>query len=78
MPSSWERVERVGGRLVLLPWGMLNLKLPLAYPGVLDIILLIISYCYWEFLIRESSEKAAADALAPEMTIESLNAWPAS
>jgi len=57
---------------------MLNLKLPSAYPGVLDIILFVISYCYREFLIRESSEKAAADALAPEMTIEPLNAWPAS
>ena len=57
---------------------MLNLKLPSAYPGVLDIILFVISYCCWEFLIRESSEKAAADALAPEMTIEPLNAWSAS
>ena len=78
MPSSWERVEGVGGRLVLLPWRMLNLKLPLAYPRVLDIILLVISYCYGEFLIRESSEKAAADALAPKMMIEPLNALPAS
>lgn len=57
---------------------MLNLKLPSAYPWVLDIILLVISYCYWEFLIKESSEKATTDALAPEMTIEPFNAWPAS
>lgn len=56
----------------------MKVKLPSAYPKVLDIILLVISYCYREFLIRESLEKATADALAPEMTIEPLNAWPAS
>lgn len=56
----------------------MNLKLPSAYPRVLDIILLVISYCYREFFTRESSEKTTADALAPEMTIGPLNAWPAS
>lgn len=56
----------------------MNLKLPSAYPRVLDIIPLVISYCYKKFLIREYSEKTTADALAPEMTIEPLNALPAS
>jgi len=68
----------VGGRLVLLRWRDVEFKIAIGISWVLDIILFVISYCYWEFLIRESSEKAAADALAPEMTIEPLNAWPAS
>lgn len=78
MPSSWERVERVGGKLVLLPWRDVEFKIAIGlswgvgYNSPCYILLLL------GILIRESLEKAAADALALEMAIEPLNAWPAS